>query len=263
MIPTQDSNCIHWRYLSSTCACLYWSQFFGGEQYLSIKTNGSETGIEIGQNSLSAQALSKTCLSGDCAHTGPKPGLWVSPFTHTFIFPVQVTVCKGLYSPQDLNHRVIEVSHSGQDVAELTWKSQAIASDRELKPTSPPLAEAVNMSLCPAKARQPPRPCFSKFRVEEALVATAWAQGALTKHVKQGILKLGITGWNWECVGLEAVTCAVCAHGQPSLKTAMLPRPVCLPPHKGVLCLFWRRHPAFLMSPHLAWLPPQRAQVEL
>lgn len=105
MIPTQDSNCIHWRYLSSTCACLYWSQFFGGEQYLSIKTNGSETGIEIGQNSLSAQALSKTCISGDCAHTGPKPGLWVSPFTHTFIFPVQVTVCKGLYSPQDLNHR--------------------------------------------------------------------------------------------------------------------------------------------------------------
>lgn len=59
---------------------------FGGEQYLSIKTNGSETETEIGQTSLSTQALPKACLFGDCAHTGPNPGLWVSPFTHTFIF---------------------------------------------------------------------------------------------------------------------------------------------------------------------------------
>lgn len=120
---------------------------------------------------VSASSAKTTSFGGLCTHR-TKPWFVSSPLhTNTFISPVQVTVCKDLCSPQCLSYR-----HKGYWGVSL-WtrccradmKSQVIGAETCI----PSSAEAVNVFLCPAQARQHLRPHFSKFRIEEALVAIA------------------------------------------------------------------------------------------
>lgn len=208
------------------------------------------------------QTLPKACLLGDCAHSIKSLILrFLSPYLRTDTPSPPPVHGHCTYGPWFLPHP--------QPQAQVLMR--ALTLDKALQSWhgnhKPPLqVENYNLhhllcSNCEMVLTAPHmqgnlrglrRYCCRPQGSEEVLVATAWAQGVTTKQARHGILKLGIAGWIWRRAGLQSVTCAACANSQPSVTTAKLPEPTCVPllrAHKDVLRLFRRRQPALLHAP--------------